>query len=323
MYGFCQMLDMPTTPGIKWTKKKSGFYKKEIMSNNHSFECQQWLEWKQETDPFLIDADGRKTQIQMKYYRGEIKIYNSKTKDNSWPVDGFAKTNTGTKIYEYLGERFHSGCPYCSDKKDQDEQWLRKKADIARLGYKLEYIWSCQWRKIRTKLKAFETPRLPRILKTKDTEELILKGIMDETLFGYIVCDVRSPENIVRKWKIFPPVIKRATLNESHLTEFTKTQVEKEYNETPTSTFKRTTLIQCFNDDQHLLFTPLARFYIQEGLELSNISIFIQYHPNKCLKPFIDKCTKMRIEAEKKSEQLKGNTAKIIGNAGYGVSLNI
>ena len=144
---------------------------------------------------------------------------------------------------------------------------------------------------------------------------------MDETLFGYIVCDVHSPETVVQKWKVFPPVIKRATLDKSHLTEFTKTQVEKEYDET--TSFKRTTLIQCFNDDQHLLFTPLARFYIQEGLELSNISIFIQYHPYKCLKPFIEKCTKMRIEAEKKSEHLKGSTAKIIGNAGYGSEFKI
>ena len=43
MYLSCQMQDMPTTPGILWTMKPDGTYKKNVMVANHSFRAQQWL----------------------------------------------------------------------------------------------------------------------------------------------------------------------------------------------------------------------------------------------------------------------------------------
>ena len=121
---------------------------------------------------------------------------------------------------------------------------------------------------------------------------------------------------MIEKWQNFPLVVKRETITESYLSEEMRNQVQKEYGDL--KSFKRTTLIQCFNDENHLLFSPLAIFYMEEGLEIKNIKMFIQYRPDTCLKPFIDTVTKMRVEAEYENKPLKGSTAKIFGNSGYG-----
>jgi hypothetical protein len=62
--------------------------------------------------------------------------------------------------------------------------------------------------------------------------------------------------------------------------------------------FERETLIQCFNATNHLLLTPLAKYYMQKGIIISNVRQFIQYIPVKCLTPFVDLVTHMRIDAE-------------------------
>ena len=315
MYGYCQQLPMPTTPGIKWVKnKRNNLFNKEIMTHSHSLACQQWLEWKQVSDSFLIQKDKKRTKIQMKYFRGEVKLYNSQTKNFSWAVDGFAENQNGAKVYEFLGERWHKGCPFCGDG-EEDETFLRKKSDILKMGYQLEIIWGCQWEKLLETVKNVPTS-FPRILHNRSSELELLEGIRNESLFGYLICDIKSPETVIKKWENFPLVIKREQIDLSYLSEDTKLQIENDYGSS--STFKRNTLIQCFNDQNHLLFSPMAKFYLDEGLEISNVKTFIQYQPDTCLKPFIEKVTKMRIEAEYDRKFLKGETAKIIGNSGYG-----
>ena len=320
MYGYCQQLPMPTTPGIKWEQiTRAKTYKKSIMTSRHSFACQQWLEWKQATDPFLTNKDGTRSQIQMKFYRDEVKIYNSKTQDFSWPVDGYAESDNGQKVYEFFGERWHNGCPMCHDG-ELDEILARKKFDILRMGYEFDFIWGCQWREKCKNLCNVKSPRFPEILTKSNSENDILNGIRSGILFGYIICDVQSPEAVVKNWKNFPLIIKRQTINASNVSPKILEQIKREY-EKP-ELFKRNTLIQCFNDENHLLFTPLAKFYLEEGIKISNIRTFVQFYPDTCLKPFIDKVTKMRINAEMNKKPLKGATAKIIGNSGYGLVSN-
>ena len=82
--------------------------------------------------------------------------------------------------------------------------------------------------------------------------------------------------------------------------------------------FERKTVVQCFNAENHFLLTTLAKYYMDEGLKISNIEQFIQYIPSKGILPFANLITKMRMEAEKENLTTKGNTAKIMGNCGYG-----
>jgi hypothetical protein len=177
-------------------------------------------------------------------------------------------------------------------------------------------MWECQFDQLLKQWQNIETPLIPNILKNNQTEQDILNGIRSGKLFGYIVADVNTPEDIAKKLQNFPPIIKRAKITDQHLSEYMRSRIKLE--KPNLKKFKRETIIQCFNATDHLMMTPLAKYYLEKGLKISNIKKFIQYIPSECLAPFVSLVTKMRIDAEKNKMPTKGNTAKIYGNSGYG-----
>jgi len=76
----------------------------------------------------------------------------------------------------------------------------------------------------------------------------------------------------------------------------------------------KSTIVQTYNANQILLITPLVKFYIDQGLEIGNITQFVQYIPSKCFAPFTSKVYKMRCEAEHEQDPIKSTTAKLFGN---------
>ena len=76
----------------------------------------------------------------------------------------------------------------------------------------------------------------------------------------------------------------------------------------------RTTLVQKFHAKGILLFTPLAKFYLELGLKISNIRQFIQYSPNKIFVPFVDLITKGRVNAIETGNTSLGLAYKNAGN---------
>ena len=72
--------------------------------------------------------------------------------------------------------------------------------------------------------------------------------------------------------------------------------------------------IQCFHGKQLLLYTPLAKFYLELGLELTNITKFIQYQKSFVFDSFVDKITSGRISARKADNPSLELAYKVIGN---------
>ena len=265
-------------------------------------------------DPFLTNSDGSRVRIKSKYHRGEAKIWNSEKKKNSWAVDGFAITDHGCKVYEFNGSQFHKNCPICGT--ETDENWEKKVADIKAAGYEISIIWECQYDRIFPLLEYKETPYFPQILKQKTTETELIEDIISGQLFGFIIADVESSQKVVTEMTEFPPIIRKMTLTEDHLSDYTKKRLIKE--KPSLKKFQRDTLVQCFNGKQLLLMTPLVKFYLEKGLRIFNISKFIQYIPSTALNPFAAHVTRMRIDAEKNNLPTKGSTAKVFGNSSYG-----
>ena len=262
----------------------------------------------------MTNSDGSRVRIKSKYHRGEGKVWNSETKSHSWRVDGMAVTDHGIKVYEFNGTRYHKNCPHCGFEKDP--KWEQKEKDIKMAGYHLEIIWECQYDRIFHRLSYRETPYFPQILKHNTSETELLKDIKSGELFGFILADVRSPQNVINEMQDFPPIIRKLTLTEKHLSDYTKERLKIEKpNE---KCFKRDTLIQCFHGEQILLMTPLVQFYMKKGMIISNVTKFVQYIPSSALNPFATHVTRMRIDAEKNLQRTKGSTAKVFGNSSYG-----
>ena len=84
----------------------------------------------------------------------------------------------------------------------------------------------CTW-------KRFKKSQLDLPVKTslaniliEDDEASLLKGIKDNTLFGFLTCDVETPPELISEYVkngfLFPPVIQRMELDERHLSPFMK-----------------------------------------------------------------------------------------------------
>ena len=109
---------------------------------------------------------------------------------------------------------------------------------------------------------------------------------------------------------VFPSVITRRKLTEEHLSPFMAKKYAEE-GRTPAET-----VVQSYHGEQVFLLSSLVQFYMEIGLQVSNVTKFIQYAPGKALKPFVDKVTSMRIAATKDGDDSKGMVAKLTGNSG-------
>ena len=264
----------------------------------------------------MDNGDGTRATIETKYHRGERKILNLQTRKRTWSVDGFAMNKKGdAKVYEFNGDLWHKGCPHCSNGR-LDSKEIQKRHDIGELGYKLEIMWECQFNRKLLEIRHLETPLFPYILQHRQKEKDLLAAVQNGTIFGYLLCDVLSPPNVIESMKDFPPIFRKELITDDHLSDYMKIKIKQE---NPRSTkFSRETLIQCFTATDHLLMTPLAQFYLSKGIILSNVTKFVQYVPAKVLLPFANHVTSLRIDAEKNNLKTKASTAKAFGNLGYG-----
>ena len=148
----------------------------------------------------------------------------------------------------------------------------------------------------------------PGIFKSGQSEQEILDGIVDESLFGFIIADISVTEPAFERWKDFPPVLRRMTITEEHLPEIMKKTFKKENPEM--RKFERETLCQVFNASDQVILTPLVKFYLEQGFKISNVTTFVQFISFPALLPFCQHVTQMRIDAELNGLSTKGATAK-------------
>ena len=168
-------------------------------------------------------------------------------------------------------------------------------------------MWSCEFRRILKKIN-IESQNFPGIFKNHQTENEILKGICDESLFGFIIADISVTELAFERWKDFPPVLKKMVITEEHLPDIMKQTLKRE--NPGMKKFERETLCQVFNASSQVILTTLAKFYLDQGFKISNVTAFVQYISFPALLPFAERVTTMRIDAEKNGLSTKGATAK-------------
>lgn len=115
----------------------------------------------------------------------------------------------------------------------------------------------------------------------KCNKETLLKAIIDGEVFGFICCDVTSPETMIQKHLrngfLFPPVISKQVIGDDMLSPFMKEQ----NNITPLKN-NEASPIQTYHGSNVFLFTPLVKLYIEMGLTVSNVTEVVQYFPGKC-----------------------------------------
>lgn len=286
------------------------------MARGASLDGLQWLMYEEQINPILQLDSGDHIRLQQKYLRGEKQF-------GPYTVDGYAKIDGKHFFWEYLGCYFHQNCPFVGCKfhgTGSDERWTVKEAFLRSHGT-LTNMRGCVWASMKKSngLRYFPTPEFPQIMNTFATQNDIIDGIQNDELFGFCVCDVSTPSDVYEKikWVNFPPLISKQFITEDMVSPYMLARCNDRDYKLP-----QESLVQTYNVKQSLLYTPLIKFYISLGMEISNVSKFVQYRPSKVLNEFVNKITNGRIQAKKSSNPSLELAYKIIGNRFVHIQLN-
>ena len=179
------------------------------------FQSYQWLSYV---------AYKQNTFLQTRFNMGERRV-----SKYSLPVDGYSEQQN--TVYQYLGCFFHS-CDKCNTNRNSDgslevmhplrnipHEDIREKTKsnnkrLEEEGFCVVEMRECEWLKIR------KQPEVSRFLKTlksvtpkrKLTFEKIL-GVRNESLYGFLIVDIHTPDELKEKFKDFPLIIKNSFIS--------------------------------------------------------------------------------------------------------------
>ena len=156
-------------------------------------------------------------------------------------------------------------------------------------GYTVVELWECEWRRMKK-----TNPLLRRFLDSEFkrpldqcwtlTQEQILESVVNESLFGVVECDIRVPESLKEKFSEMCPIFKNIEISRGDIGEYMKQYAE----ENDIMRRPRRSLIGSLKGDNILLATPLLKWYLEHGLEVTKIYQVVEYTPKPCFKSFGD-----------------------------------
>lgn len=302
-------------------KHCSGFYIERQKSNNFKPEIRQTssvvaLEW--------IKYIEYTKQIKLKHQLngGEVLIGGRKIL-----VDAF-HIKTGD-IYNFNGCYWHGHDCYLTLKMNVDEKINRKNRTqrvydyLKALGYKVTVMNECSWLQLKL---SFEVAKISKywivskpVYDSKIlTEALILKGVVDETIFGLIEVDIVTPESLKDYFKEMTPIFKNIDVTIKDCGIYMNEFIKKHKITKPAQRM----LIGSYFGKEILLGTPLLKWYIKHGLKVTKIYRVIQYVPHKTFENFTQEVTIARRMGDFNSEsKIISDLYKLLGNSSYGKTI--
>ncbi len=180
------------------------------------------------------------------------------------------------------------------------------------------------------KMKYRPTGQFYRFLHSQTvTTEDILDGVQSQTsdtrFYGFVCCDIYSPDAVIEKYKDLglPFIFQNIELHEEHLSPTTEMIARG-----LSAKFPKRQLCATYHADNILLNTDLLAYYLTLGLKVTNIYYAVEYIPQPVFDQFVEKMTKMRIQAtyDMQSDdaltrlggETKQSLAKMMLNSSYG-----
>ena len=268
--------------------------------------------------------------IQSRYNMGERFVAKY-----SYKVDGFCEeTNT---VYEFEG-CFWYGCDACNVNRNADgslreihpiknipfsqirEATWEKKQALTAEGSRVVSIRECEWLRMR---KQFEIVSFLKTLKCvlpkhQLSFEKIVKGIKNKELFGFLIVDIHTLEDLKYFCRDFPPIIMSINISREDISVYMQKVAEQH------DLLKKPKkyLISSYFEKEILINMEMAEFYLNLGLKIIRMYKFIQFHPEKCFETLANEIVNSRKEANlDKSKTVIALTNKLTGNSLYSASL--
>ena len=319
---------MPCGPGIHWDSRdqhgnERSFYVKKPLISGTSMGELRFLHYLMNHDIRFKDTNGIPYKMEHAYYRGQVEIAGYK-------VDGYVETADKIFVVEYNGCRYHSPCPHTGCKYNQEYEssehetyeWYKKETALRTWcnenNGQLIVQWECQWDE--KAIKYLPTDTFPRILRPFETKDVshITNLILTDQLFGFVECDLSSPDWLIKKYESlnFPPIIRREHITEDMLGSYMKARLDDLGRKIPKKGIE--TVVNSYHCEKTMFFTPMLKWLLELGLQMTGVHDIIQYEPSHCFSKFIDSCVSGRIKATSEKNDLQAQSFKICMNSSYG-----
>jgi hypothetical protein len=97
------------------------------------------------------------------------------------------------------------------------------------------------------------------------------------SFFGFVVCDIHTPEHLYNKFSEFPPIFRHEVIQEGQLGSY----MQDVMNQTGKTLGKNRKLISSFWGKKIVLYSPLLRWYLSHGLIVTKVYSIIPATPNR------------------------------------------
>lgn len=157
-------------------------------------------------------------------------------------------------------------------------------------------------------------------LTTIDTYPTIVDDIVSDKLFGFLECDIETPEHLKDHFAEMCPIFKNI---EIHPTEETIGTHMYKYNETRGKSRARKSrkLIGSYFGKKILLYAPLLKWYLDHGLVITHTYSFVKAARHKPFESFMNQISDARRSGDvDSSKKMVAEMMKLIGNSAFGRS---
>lgn len=281
-----------------------------------------WLEW--------LNRGGQ--------YKIVHKLNSGKEKTiGRFPVDGYDEsTNT---VFQFHGCYWHGHRCWLTRHVTDDnvmkkrEEKTRKITQYLRLkGHKVVEMRECTFRnniRFNTKLNQFVQSRTSSFNRGRMSARDVIAAVMNGKLFGMVECDIRVPESwpshfnhpSMTPYEYFSemsPLFCTTDIPFDVIGSHMQNHV-KRFN---LCTKPRRLLVGGMRARQLLIATPLLRWYISHGLEISKIYQTVEYTPQKCFQNFVRDVSNARRKGDvDPSKSILADTRKLEGNSAFGSTI--
>ena len=144
----------------------------------------------------------------------------------------------------------------------------------------------------------------------------IIKNVLNDKLFGFFEVDIEVPEQKRKRFSEFCPLFVISEVPEDQIPQHMK---DYKINTGRKVIKNNKKLLGVMKTEKILIYSPLLKWYLNHGLQVTKIHRYISYTSGRPFKWFPEEVSSARREADNdKNKKQLGDTAKLKGNSFYG-----
>ena len=144
----------------------------------------------------------------------------------------------------------------------------------------------------------------------------IIQNVLNDKLFGFFEVDIEVPEQKRKRFSEFCPLFVISEVPEEQIPQHMK---DYKINTGRKKIKNNKKLLGVMKTEKILLYSPLLKWYLNHGLQVTKIHRYISYISGRPFKWFPEEVSSARRDADNdKNKKQLGDTAKLKGNSFYG-----